>query len=163
MEHLDKFRIPEEAIKRMQQPDFLMNAIDAGQTLQEIIGYSDETMEGFYQIANKLYAEAKHEEAKDAFLFLTTMNPNIYAFWIGLGMSFQMIEEYEEAILAYEYACKLENSLAFPWFHAANCFMLIGNKDLAKSYYLTAKELAQDKAESKEVFTRAENALKKWK
>src|SRR5581483_1350690 len=106
----DELRIPDDVLEKLQEPETFRKYIEEGKSLQEIIGYSDELMEEMYQAACQVFREGHHQEAEDAFLFLTTINPYVYAYWLGLGMSYHLLEEYEQAILGYDCAMALDKT-----------------------------------------------------
>lgn len=165
IEEMEEFKIPKEALEKLRDPELLRRKINEGKVLQEIIGYTHETMEKFYQIAYKLFQHQQYQEAGDAFIFLTTLNPYVYNYWLGLGMSEQLSNKYDGALIAYATAIliKVENPL--PHYHSASCYLAlkdwvnaIASLDLAilyagdhpeyaaiKKYALGAKEALRNK------------------
>ncbi|HXF29846.1 MAG TPA: SycD/LcrH family type III secretion system chaperone [Chlamydiales bacterium] len=136
----DDCKIPEEVLEALQKPDELRRHLDEGRSLQELIGYSDEFMQQLYNAAHDVFQEGRYQEAADGFLFLTTLNPYVYAYWLGLGMSQQLIEEYEQAIIAYECASKVEPASPIPDYYLAACHLLMNERDLAKISIEQAKQ-----------------------
>ena len=122
MEGLDEFNIPEEVSKKLQDPQLLRRHVQEGVTFQELMGYSDETMEQFYQAAYNLYQKQRFPAAAEAFTFLTTLNPERHNYWLGLGMSEQRLEEYHGALLAYAMAMMSDVNSPLPHFLSANCY-----------------------------------------
>lgn len=138
MENTGEFQIPEDALQRMQDPEVIKEYISEGKTFQEIIGYPDGTMEKFYGAARKLFEKGRYRDAADAFIFLTTLNPYVHNYWLGLGMSEQMSEEYESAVVAYTMASVTDPQNPIAHLHAATCnYMLqddegaLGSADMA--------------------------------
>jgi len=136
----DYLKIPEEIIEKLKNPEEFRKEIEQGKSLQSILGYTDDSMEKFYQAARTVFAEGRYQDSQDAFLFLTTLNPHVYAYWVGLGMSYQKLEEYEQAILAYECASKVHDEFPIPYFYQAACHHLMHQKDEAKRYMALAKQ-----------------------
>lgn len=138
MEPLPEFQISKEALEKMKDPLHVKKQVEEGKTFQEILGYSIETMERFYEAAHSLFQKQQYEEAADAFVFLTTLNPKVHNYWLGLGMSEHMIEEYDSALMAYGMAIitNVENPL--PHYHSASCYRALQDKNSA----LIALELA---------------------
>jgi type III secretion system low calcium response chaperone LcrH/SycD len=124
----DEFQIPEEAIERLKDPEVIKTYIAEGKTFQEIIGYSEETMEKFYQGACKLFENHRYDDASDAFVFLTTLNPYVHNFWLALGMAEQAREEYSAALVAYGMAGVNEPGNPLSLWHSAHCYYLIGDR-----------------------------------
>jgi type III secretion system low calcium response chaperone LcrH/SycD len=151
-------KIPEDVLHQLQKPDELKQFIDDGRSLQEIIGYSDELMEELYQAACEVFAEGKYSESQDGFLFLTTLNPYVYAYWLGLGMSHQLLEEYEQAILTYECASQVDSEAPLPYYYLAGCHLLLNHLDEAKKAIELAKIKCRDKLEHKELLEKVHKA-----
>ncbi|MBS0634447.1 MAG: hypothetical protein JSR37_03175 [Verrucomicrobia bacterium] len=79
--------------------------ISQGISLQELANVSDETIDKLYQGAKSLYENASYEDAGDAFLFLSNLNPKKYVFWLGLANARYFLKRYDEAVKAYTNAC----------------------------------------------------------
>ncbi|MFQ5730114.1 MAG: CesD/SycD/LcrH family type III secretion system chaperone, partial [Waddliaceae bacterium] len=82
MENMEEYKIPEEAIEKLKDPEVIRRQIEEGKTFQEIIGYSVDTMEKFYQGAYNLFQQQEYRKAADAFVFLTTLNPYVHNYWL---------------------------------------------------------------------------------
>ena len=136
----DHLRIPEDIVERLQKPTGFRDAIEHGKSLQEIIGYSDEVMQKLYELALEVFHKGRFREAADGFLFLTTLNPYVYAYWMGLGMSQQSLEEYEQAMLAYECATSADSTAPQPHYYLAACHLLMGEKAEGRLHLIAAKE-----------------------
>lgn len=126
MENIERFKIPQEAVDKLRDPDVIRRYVAEGKTFQEIIGYSPEIMEEFYGLAYRLYSNQQYEDAADAFVFLTTLNPYVHNFWLGLGMAEQKREEYEGALIAYGMAGMTDPSNPISLFHSSHCYHLMG-------------------------------------
>jgi len=127
MENLDEFGIPEEALKRLSDPDILRRYIDEGKSFQDILGYSNETMEKFYGAAHRLFTKEQYQEAADAFVFLTTLNPYVHNYWLGLGMCEQLNTDHEAALVAYGMAVITDDDNPLPHYHSACCLEAVGD------------------------------------
>lgn len=141
----DAFKIPEEALEKLHDPEYLHKQIEQGMTFQEILGYDEAQMEKFYGAAYDLFQEGRYQDAADGFVFLTTLNPYVHNFWLGLGMSEQLNEEYESAIVAYGMATMTDMESPVPHYHTAKCHYLMGDTDTALSFLNLAIELAADR------------------
>ena len=135
----EDLNIPDDIVARLQKPEQFRDAIHDGKSLQEMIGYSDELMQKLYESALEVFNEKRYREAADGFLFLTTLNPYVYAYWLGLGMSEQLLEEYEQAILAYECASSCETQNPAPHYYLAACHLLLNEKEEARLHLEAAK------------------------
>ena len=148
MEHLSEFSIPREALEKLKDPLFVKNQVAEGKTFQEILGFSLATMDKFYGAAHNLYTRQQYEEAADAFVFLTTLNPRVHTYWVGLGMSEQLNEEYDAALMAYSMAILINVENPLPHYHSAACYFALQEKDNA----ILSLEMALQHAETKEEY-----------
>ncbi len=133
MEDMEEFQIPEEALERIQDPVVFKQQIDDGKTFQEILGYTDVMMEKCYKVAYSCFQRQQYEKASEAFTFLTTLNPTVFNYWLGLGMSEQMCEEYHSALLAYAMAAMVDVTNPIVHYHSANCYRSLSEEESALS------------------------------
>lgn len=131
MSQQDEFHIPESGREILEDPEKLQQYVKSGKTIQEMIGFSQQTMHKFYSAACRLFEKQKYEEASDAFIFLTTMNPFVHSYWLGLGMSEHMIEAYSEALLAYNMAIVVDKTNPISYYHAASCHRALNDVEKA--------------------------------
>lgn len=122
----EEFQIPEEAMERLRDPEVIKTYIAEGKTFQEILGYGDQVMEKFYQGASKLFEKQLYDQASDAFVFLTTLNPYVANFWLALGMAEQAREEFSAALVAYGMAGVNDPTNPLSLWHSAHCYYLMG-------------------------------------
>lgn len=147
MENLEGFKIPDEALDRLKDPEVLKQYVAQGKTFQEIIGYNSETMERFYQGAFKLFQKQAYAEAADAFIFLTTLNPYVHNYWLGLGLAEIKNEEFESALVALGMAGMAEPDNPVSNFHSAHCYHLLGDYQTATTMLDTTIEKCGDHEE----------------
>lgn len=131
MENLEEFKIPEDILGRIKDPKVLKKQLDEGMLLQDILGFPKETMEKFYSVAHHYFQTQNYEKASQAFTFLTSLNPGVYTYWLGLGMSEQMTNEYHGALLAYTMASLVDKSDPIPHYHLAHCYHAIHDDESA--------------------------------
>lgn len=122
MENLEEFSIPEDAIEKLKDPKIIRKNLIEGKTFQEILGYDNARMEKFYSKAAEFFERQEYEKAAEAFTFLTTLNPAVTSYWLGLGMSEQLIEEYHGALLAYAMAMMSDVVNPMPHYYTAMCY-----------------------------------------
>lgn len=152
----DKENITSIMQRLVKDKDQFIKELSLGSTPQEKMNLDIESMAKLYEAAYEIFASERYHDSVDAFLFLTTLNPANHDYWLGLGMSLQLIHEYEVAIDAYEMAaiCSLESPV--PYFYLAKCFFAIHERDTA----LKALDLAIENAsENEEYLQLLEQAL----
>lgn len=118
---MDDFQVPEDAFEKIKDPIAFWQQIDEGKTFQEILGYSDDLMEKFYKVAYSYFQDQDYETASEAFSFLTTLNPTVFNYWLGLGMSEQMCEDFDSALVSYEMAAMVDVTNPIVHYHSATC------------------------------------------
>ena len=155
-----EFEISEQIKEKLKHKDILNKEFSEGKMIHEIMGFSYGTMEKFCKVAFHLLEEKRYEEASNAFLFLVSLNHHCDEYWIGLGISTQLCNHYEEAIDAYEMAaiCRLENPT--PYFYIAKCLFAIHDRQNALQAIDLAIEYSQDQPEYEELYRQAIAAKK---
>lgn len=156
---LSEFRLSAKAKAKLKNKKLLKKELAAGKTAQEIMGFSNETMAKFYQAAYLLFEHKRYTDAANAFLFLATLNPHHHDYWLGLGMSTQLCQEYEAAIDAYELAALCDISSPVPYFYLAKCLFAIHDRESA----LQALDLAIETADELEEYAELKIQAKKAK
>ena len=123
MLNLEDFIIDEEAIARISDEEVLLNHLEEGKPLQELFGFTNEVTAEFYEAAKNILEQKRFEDAINAFVFLTTINPYMSDFWVGLGMAHQQNNQHDEALFSYSVAFNLDGRQIFPYVLAAQCCM----------------------------------------
>lgn len=157
----EEFKIPDEAMERLKDPEVIRSYIADGKTFQEIIGYSTETMEKFYQGACRLFEQHRYDDAADAFVFLTTLNPYVHNYWLALGMAEQAREEYSAALVAFGMAGVNDASNPASLWHSAHCYYLIGDRKASLDVLQKLLEVCGDQQEHASLVAKAKILAKR--
>ncbi|MEC7839555.1 MAG: SycD/LcrH family type III secretion system chaperone [Chlamydiota bacterium] len=158
MDYMEEFKIPEDALEKLLDPRLLTKQFKEGKNFQEILGYSDETMEKFYQVGYNFFQKQNYEKSAEIFTFLTTLNPTVFNYWLGLGMAEQLLEEYHSALLAYAMAAMVDVSHPLPHYHTASCYRSILDDTSAISSLDLCILNATEKEEFEELLELAQKA-----
>lgn len=158
MDETEPFKIPQEHLDKLNDPEILRRYIEEGKTFQEILELDDQAMQNYYQASRGLLENHRHRDAADAFLFLTTLNPFVSAYWIGLGMCEQFQEEYKQALVAYSMATMSDRSNPVPLYYAAACHHSLGEVEQSLSLLARAIEVAGSEEEHSMIKERALSA-----
>ncbi|MGA8163517.1 MAG: hypothetical protein WB791_00640 [Waddliaceae bacterium] len=150
MINLKDFFINKDALEKVNNEEVLMQYLEEGKPLQELFGFSNEATAEFYGAAKRILEQKRFEDAMSAFVFLTTINPYISDFWLGLGMAQQKNQEHEAALSSYRTAFTLEGRSILPYMLAAHCCLEIKDFDRAKEVLECAEDYADEHAEEKE-------------
>ena len=152
-----EFELSDKVKEKLKNKKWLKKELSSGKTAQEILGYSNEVVAKFYEAAIHLFERELYVDASNAFLFLVTLNPRNYEFWLGLGMCTQMCGKFEDAIDAYEMAAICEVNSPVPYFYMAKCLFAVNDHDNA----IRALDLALEFSENQsEFFDLRQQALK---
>ena len=107
--------------------------IEKGSTLKQLKGVSNEELEAVYSLAFGYYRTGKYDEASKLFQFLVLFDHLNAKFWFGLGAVQQALKDYQGAVSSYGYCSFLNLENPKPQYHAAECFLAIGDKRNAAS------------------------------
>lgn len=159
---MESNEIPDEALDKIHDPEFIRRQVVEGKSFQEILGYTEAAMEQFYTAGRNLFLRQEYKKAADAFIFLTTLNPYVHSYWLGLGMSEQLEGMYQGALLAYMMAIltDMENPIAH--YHSATCYIALGDEKSAVASLESAIACAE-KPEYSSLKLQAQGALERIK
>jgi tetratricopeptide (TPR) repeat protein len=111
--------------------------------LQAVLGFADDILLDMYEVAFGLFEAKRYTECIDAFIFLTTVNPNVGSFWLGLGSALQMDARLDEALAAYKIAITKDPERLDGYLYAARCCMQLKDYDEGARICDVALELAK--------------------
>lgn len=154
----NEFEIPAAVRRKLASKTWLKKQLAQERHPQDILGFSNDTMDKFYLAAKELFQNKHYKDAADAFLFLATLNPTHYDYWLGFGAATQWCGEYENAIDAYEMAalCQLNNPI--PYLHLAKCLFSIHDRESALQAIEMALEYSEGDSNYTEVYHQAKAA-----
>lgn len=101
------------------------------ETNQSLLGVSDEAIEKYYEIARGLLDENNWFDARDAFLFLSFLNPLVHEYWVGLGIAEQSQSKFQQALMAYIMAEATNSENPVPPANAFQCAVALNELDFA--------------------------------
>ena len=102
-------------------------------TLKQAKGVTNGELEAVYSLAFGYYRTGKYDEALKLFQFLVLFDHLNAKFWFGLGATQQAVKDYQGAVASYGYCSFLNLENPKPQYHAAECFLAIGDKRNAAS------------------------------
>ena len=114
--------------------------IKDGATLKKLKGVTNDELEAVYSLAYGYYQTGKYDEALKLFQFLVFFDHLNAKFWFGLGAVQQATKDYQNATISYGYCSFLKLDNPKPQFHAAECFLALGEKTKAASALYALKE-----------------------
>ncbi|MCH9610308.1 MAG: hypothetical protein S4CHLAM81_03610 [Chlamydiales bacterium] len=112
--------------------DFAQNRLMKSETLKKAFELTDYEMEELYLEAYTLYENDLVEGASNAFRFLVILDPFTPRYWMGLGASLQLIEQYEKALKAYAMVTLIDPENPAPHLYAAQILEKTGQSQEAE-------------------------------
>jgi type III secretion system low calcium response chaperone LcrH/SycD len=142
-----------------QDPDALSKFLDEGGAIYELLGVTQEELDGIYAMAYQFLENNRFEEADNLFHLLVTYNYYNTDYAIGLGLARQGQGKLAEAADIYGASVAFNvNDPRLP-FHAGECHFEMGNLDAAESGFTMAALRAEGQSEHAQLKTRAEALL----
>ncbi|KIA76085.1 Type III secretion specific chlamydia chaperone 2 [Parachlamydia acanthamoebae] len=124
---LDKLGSEITKEQRKSYEDVLNKIFKDGQSPQQAMGLSDETLEAFYGYAYNLYGSGNYLDAQRIFQFLINLDASRSKYALGLAASMHMQKNYQAAIEAYMLAAFYDQENPVPFFHIADCYIKLDN------------------------------------
>lgn len=100
---------------------------------QEMFGFSDETLLHVYDLGVSLIGKGKIQDASVVFIFLTTLAPHVSSYWIALGVCYQELNRYQEAIMAFSAAKFLKPMDPASSFYIIESYLALKETEKAKN------------------------------
>ena len=124
--------------------DMIAKAAEAfikdGATMKQLKGISNEELEAVYSLAFGYYRTGRFEDAFKLFQFLVLFDHLNAKYWFGLGAVQQAMKDFGNAVVSYGYSSFLNLKNPKPQFHAAECFLALGDKANALSSLAALEE-----------------------
>ena len=105
----------------------------SGATLKEVRGITNDELEAVYSFGFGYYNTGKFEDAQKLFEFLVLFDHLNTKYWFALGAVQQARKDFQKAIASYGYSSFLDLENPKPQFHAAECYLALGDKANAAS------------------------------
>lgn len=125
-----------------------MDMAKAVEPFKDILGlkgdpiFSESDRETIYSAAYGQYQAGEYETAGDYFHHLVLYNPKDTRYWIGLASAKQMAKDYHGALQAWAVLVLLSKHDPAGHFHAAECYLSLGDKEEAKKAIRLARHFA---------------------
>ena len=117
-------------------------AFASGATMKEVKGITNDELEAVYSLGFGYYNTGKFDDAQKLFEFLVLFDHLNTKYWFALGAVQQARKDFQKAIASYGYSSFLDLENPKPQFHAAECFLALGDKANAASALLALEQYA---------------------
>lgn len=143
--------------------DELAQALRLGTiTLKDVRGLTDDEMEAAYALAHDYYSTGRYDDAEALFRFLTTFDHLNGKYWMGMGAVHQVKKRFREAVQAYALVAAIDDAKNVnASFHAAECFLALGDRVNAASAIAHVRQFADAKTEAGRTILARANRLSK--
>lgn len=111
-----------------------------GATMKEVRGITNDELEAVYSLGFGYYNTGKFEDAQKLFEFLVLFDHLSTKYWFALGAVQQAQKEYQKAISSYSYSSFLDLENPKSQFHAAECYLALGDKANAASAIMALEQ-----------------------
>jgi type III secretion system low calcium response chaperone LcrH/SycD len=119
-------------------------------TFQKKFNLSERDLEAAYSLAYEMYNNGKFQDAQYTFTLLVMLNPLDKRFLMGFGAASQFAGDYEKALEGYARAAIIDGTDPYPHFHAAECYVALGNREETLRALVDAENRAHTDQELKD-------------
>ncbi|MBS0634272.1 MAG: hypothetical protein JSR37_02270 [Verrucomicrobia bacterium] len=126
-DNVKAYQAKADGLKMLDNPQAFKKFLAEGKSVSDMLGFSPESIDKFYEAAHHLMAQKRFKEAKDAFFFLVTVAPQVSECWLGLGLAYGQCKEAEGAIQSYLRAIALSPHKADGYIAFARLFTALND------------------------------------
>ncbi len=130
-----------------------------GMALKDIRKLSDKTMEAVYATAYRFYMAHNIAKATELFRFLCIYDHLNLKYVLGLAACYQLSRKYDHAIELYSRASLLDAEDPRPPFHAAKCYLSLGQLTKAESGFFAAQGWAKKSPKHQDIYQESTRML----
>lgn len=141
---VEDFQIPSDTLQAIKK--VITDKTNSEHTIDDLCHFDSDVQLLFYDIGVHFYEKALYEKSIDAFVFLTTIYPNVQPFWAGLALAHEKNLNLNKAIESFEAAIKSNPSEFSPFYGLLRCCEVV--KDYSKVEELL--EVVKDEEATKE-------------
>lgn len=126
------------------QEDSIDKLAQTPDSLQELLGISDNTLNQFFRSGHRYYEGSRFTQASDLCFAINILNPFKYNGWLALGMAEKERHRFREALQAFSMATLIDITSVYPHIHSAICYRALkAEDDVKKSLDLALKTLEE--------------------
>ncbi|MGM0439567.1 MAG: SycD/LcrH family type III secretion system chaperone [Chlamydiota bacterium] len=101
----------------------LYKILEEGQDTKDVMGITENFLEGFYAMACSYYNNGKYEKALTAFTILQAIEVGSFRSRFGIASSLHQLERYDEAPEYYFAAGLADPNNPLPFLHVCDCYL----------------------------------------
>lgn len=127
----EKYLLSESIKNELKDPKRFGERVRSCPTFQEALGFSNDAVLDFYNVAKNLLEQKRYAEAADAFFFLTQLAPQVKAFWLGMARSERLNNRLDQAIPLYIATIAFDESDQEAYLECVRCCLEAGQNEQA--------------------------------
>ncbi|HEV8051392.1 MAG TPA: hypothetical protein VGP47_02775, partial [Parachlamydiaceae bacterium] len=116
-----------------EDPEGLLKAIEEGNSIYELLGFTEKSLNTFYHTVRTLIENKKFEKAREICYFLVTIAPGVYQFWISLGHCDVNLHSFDSAF--YEFSRAMEINPTDPSVYAKIIDLFVELHEFDKAFH----------------------------
>lgn len=117
--------------EKLLEESFMGFMSNAGLTIRDLKGLSDEDMEAIYAIGYSHFQAGKFDEAEKMFKALVLLDHLEKKYWFAFGGVCEAKRDFARALQAYQTCAFLDIDNPKPQYHCAVCHLALGDKENA--------------------------------
>lgn len=149
----DKINNPSSEITETKPDEFI--------SYQKLFGISDQTLTSIYKIAHDLAKKEKFDEAIDIFSFLMMLNPQIEDFTYGLGLCYQLKEDWSHALSYLNLACEANPNSVGAHVSSVECCKKLGDAQNVQIHLEAIEKIQKEEPQAVENWENVIESIKK--
>lgn len=107
--------------------------LERAATLSDLKGITPEELEAVYTLGFNLYRVGRYDDAQKIFEFLVLFDHLNAKYWLAMGALYQSKKDYPKAVKCYALSSLLDLKNPKAQYHAAECFLALGDRVNAES------------------------------
>lgn len=100
--------------------------------LQEVFGFSNETLLSLYSLASDLMEEGNYQDAYTVLVPLTTLAPHVASYWIAEGICLQQLGRHGDALTSFTCAKLVDPGLEEPYIYSIYSYIELKDQPKAQ-------------------------------
>ncbi|MBS0654819.1 MAG: tetratricopeptide repeat protein [Verrucomicrobia bacterium] len=142
--HIQAVKIDPEKLKIFDDPKALIKALEAGNSIYQLLGFTEDTLNAFYKVARQLIETRAFAKARDVCYFLTIIAPEISQFWICLGRCDVALGSFDTAMHLFLKAIDVDPTDPLAYLDAINLLVQMHDYQRAINLCNAAIRFAKD-------------------
>lgn len=136
--------------EKKEKIEMMMDILDKGIPVQQVLGITDEKVDAFYQMAASFYNAGNYQKALKFFSVLFEITGCV-EFAMGIAACHHCLHDYESAYEYYMFCSGMAPENPFPFFYAYDCVMNLGSIAMAEKMLTKVIEISGDNDEYKKI------------